>query len=196
MGVPTEVSPVGRTRTAPAPDSAVPLRIAFSSCQHYNSGYFSAHAHAATDAFDLYLFLGDYIYERGARHFPATCARTASRPWTSPPTAASTALARDDPGLRELHRLHPALHVWDDHEVENNYSDDLPAPAALQRDAGYRAAFEWIPRVVNPRTATGSTSGSRSTRPPTCSCSTRASTGGAAGRSAAPHPRGRRRCSG
>jgi phosphodiesterase/alkaline phosphatase D-like protein len=58
---------------------------------------------------------------------------------------------RTDAGLRELHRLHPALHVWDDHEVADNYTDNRPAPAALQRNAGYRAAFEWVPRVVEPR---------------------------------------------
>jgi alkaline phosphatase D len=58
---------------------------------------------------------------------------------------------RGDFGLRELHRLHPTLHVWDDHEVENNYTDNRPPPAALQRTAGYRAAFEWIPRVVERR---------------------------------------------
>ena len=61
------------------------------------------------------------------------------------------ALARADAGLQELHRLHPALHVLDDHEVENNYSDNLPPPQPLQRYAGYRAASEWIPRVVNKR---------------------------------------------
>jgi alkaline phosphatase D len=39
------------------------------------------------------------------------------------------------------------VHVWDDHEVENNYSDNAPAPAPLQRTAGYRAAFEWLPQI-------------------------------------------------
>ena len=46
--------------------------------------------------------------------------------------------------------MHPAVHVWDDHEIANNYSDNRPAPAPLQRAAGYRAAFEWIPRNVFP----------------------------------------------
>ena len=41
--------------------------------------------------------------------------------------------------------------MLDDHEVENNYSDNLPPPQPLQRYAGYRAASEWIPRVVNKR---------------------------------------------
>jgi alkaline phosphatase D len=54
---------------------------------------------------------------------------------------------RSDPDLRELHRLHPTVHVWDDHEVENNYSDNDPPPAPAQRAAGYRAAAEWLPRM-------------------------------------------------
>ena len=145
------VSPIGRTRTRPPRSSARPLRIAFSSCQQYQSGWFSAHANAAAETLDLYLFLGDYIYERGRSPQPtdfridtrdATDLRSYRRKY---------ALVRADPGLRELHRAHPAVHIWDDHEVENNYSDNLPPPAPLQRTAGYRAASEWIPRVVNRR---------------------------------------------
>jgi phosphodiesterase/alkaline phosphatase D-like protein len=147
----SSVSPIGRTRTRPPRTSARPLRIAFSSCQHYQSGWFSAHANAAAETLDLYLFLGDYIYERGRAPQPtdlrvdttdATDLRSYRRKY---------ALARADPGLRELHRVHPALHIWDDHEVENNYSDNLPPPAPLQHTAGYRAASEWIPRVVDRR---------------------------------------------
>ena len=41
-----EVSPVGRTRTTPAFD-AMPdrLRFAFTSCQHYETGYFNGYPH-------------------------------------------------------------------------------------------------------------------------------------------------------
>ena len=145
----TSVSEVGRTRTRPPDGSATPLRIAFSSCQRYASGHFSAHAHAATEDLDAYVFLGDYIYERVR---PGTFLGR-DEPFNANDLGSyrrKYAQYRSDPSLRELHRLHPALHVWDDHEVENNYSDNNPAPAALQRAAGYRAAFEWLPRVVEP----------------------------------------------
>jgi alkaline phosphatase D len=145
------VSPIGRTRTRPPRDSRGPLRIAFSSCQHYQTGWFSAHAHAATEALDLYLFLGDYIYERGRFPLPSDVRVDMSDATDLRSYRRKYLLAREDAGLRELHRLHPALHVWDDHEVENNYSDNLPAPSPLQRTAGYRAASEWIPRVVDRR---------------------------------------------
>ena len=148
----SHVSEVGRTRTRPPDDAAVPLRIAFSSCQNYNRGYFSPHVHAAAEPLDLYMFLGDYIYERGRivaaydvrqDHGNANDLRSYRRKYR---------LYRGDEGLRELHRVHPAVHIWDDHELENNYSDNRPLPpAAAQRSAAYRAAFEWIPRVVYPR---------------------------------------------
>ncbi|HZB77135.1 MAG TPA: alkaline phosphatase D family protein [Solirubrobacteraceae bacterium] len=145
------VSPVGRTRTRPPRDSAEPLRIAFSSCQQYQSGYFTPHAHAAAEQLDLYLFLGDYIYERGRTPLPGDVRTDRTDAVDLASYRAKYALARADAGLQELHRLHPALHVLDDHEVENNYSDNLPPPSPLQRAAGYRAASEWIPRVVDRR---------------------------------------------
>ena len=57
------VSPVGRTRTLPAPDASPDrLRFAFASCQHYEQGLFTAYDHMAKDDLDLVVHLGDYIY--------------------------------------------------------------------------------------------------------------------------------------
>ena len=58
------VSPVGRTRTAPAAD-ALPasLKLAVASCQHWEFGAYAAHRHIAAAAPDLVAFLGDYIYD-------------------------------------------------------------------------------------------------------------------------------------
>jgi phosphodiesterase/alkaline phosphatase D-like protein len=145
------VSPVGRTRTRMPVDSAEPLRIGFSSCQQYQAGWFTPHANAAAEQLDLYLFLGDYIYERGRSPIPGDVRADRTDAVDLASYRYKYALARSDAALQELHRQHPALHVLDDHEVENNYSDNLPAPSPLQRAAGYRAASEWIPRVVNKR---------------------------------------------
>ena len=146
-----DVSEVGRTRTRPDPTSATPLRIAFSSCQNFAHGHYSPHTHAATESLDLYLFLGDYVYERGRADalFPGREDRVDANDLGS--YRRKYKLYRSDPGLRELHRLHPSVHIWDDHEVENNYSDNNPPPALLQRFAGYRAASEWLPREVDRR---------------------------------------------
>ena len=57
-------SPVGRTRTSPAEnDRVAQLRIAQTSCQHFEQGYFVAHREIARRDVDFVLFLGDYIYE-------------------------------------------------------------------------------------------------------------------------------------
>lgn len=145
------VSPVGRTRTAPPRGSQTPMRMAYSSCQHYNYGYFSpAHLNAAAEDLDLYVFLGDYVYERGlVPGAPVRADRVDAVDLAS--YRRKYQVYRQDPGLRELHRQHPMVHIWDDHEVFNNYSQNNPPPASSQRVAAYRAAFEWMPRMAVPR---------------------------------------------
>ena len=145
-----DVSPVGRTRTLVPADSRTDQRLGFSSCQSYAHGYFRPHADAAAQDLDLYVFLGDYIYETRR---PAT----ATEPRTDPVDSVDLRsyrtkyrVYRSDESLRELHRLHPMVHIWDDHELANNYTDNHPAPSAAQRAAAYRVAFEWLPRMVFP----------------------------------------------
>jgi alkaline phosphatase D len=66
----------GRTRTAPAANSDVPIRLAWTSCQDYGAGHFGAYkvmlqedmARAEADQIRFVLHLGDFIYEtRGDR---------------------------------------------------------------------------------------------------------------------------------
>ena len=58
------VSPVGRTRTMPAPDQMPDsLRFAVTSCQNYEQGLFTAYQQMQRDEVDLVFHLGDYIYE-------------------------------------------------------------------------------------------------------------------------------------
>src|SRR5258706_6090263 len=59
-----ERSPIGRTRTFPAPDAdAARLRLAYASCQRWEHGYFGAYRHMVNEQLDAVVFLGDYIYE-------------------------------------------------------------------------------------------------------------------------------------
>ena len=60
----------GRARSAgsrPTPTDPTQLRLATTSCQHYETGYYAAHARLAEWAPDLVVFLGDFIYEYGAQ---------------------------------------------------------------------------------------------------------------------------------
>ena len=57
-----EASRVGRTRTLPLSGTPVRrLNMAFVSCQHYETGYFTAYRHMLNDDLDVVFHLGDYI---------------------------------------------------------------------------------------------------------------------------------------
>ncbi|MEA2412995.1 MAG: alkaline phosphatase [Thermoleophilaceae bacterium] len=145
-----DVSPVGRTQTLVPATSSQPQLLAISSCQNYTNGYFRAHADSAAQDLDLCVFLGDYIYEvkRGVTANDVRADPIDSNDLRS--YRAKYRLYRADDGLRELHRVQPVVHIWDDHEVANNYTDNRPAPSPLQRAAAYRASFEWLPRMAFP----------------------------------------------
>jgi alkaline phosphatase D len=145
-------SPVGRTRTMPAPEAAVArLRLAYASCQRWEHGYFSAYRHMVRENLDAVLFLGDYIYEYPGA---ANAVRTPTGGWvtTLDGYRERYALHRSEPGLQAMHAACPWLVTWDDHEVQNDYAglvpgDSGPAVAnfAARRAAAYQAFYEHMP---------------------------------------------------
>ena len=150
------VSPVGRTRTAPAPD-ALPalLKLAVASCQHWEFGSYAAHRQIAAAAPDLVAFLGDYIYEWGPYQLkhPARARRT-SESFTLADYRARYAQYKSDPDLQAAHHAAPWIVTWDDHEVANDYAGDrderLAPDFALRRAAAYQAFFEHMPLRLAP----------------------------------------------
>jgi len=144
-------SPVGRTRTAPAADAAASrLRFAFASCQQYEQGWFAAHRHMAGDDLDLVAFLGDYIYESswGRDHVRK---HDAGEPVTLADYRARYALYKGDADLQRSQHACPWIYTWDDHEVDNDYADDVPEDGMpreaflARRTAAYRAFYEHMP---------------------------------------------------
>ncbi|MGP3986394.1 alkaline phosphatase D family protein [Streptomyces sp. 3N207] len=154
------LSPVGRTRTAPAFGADLnELRLAAVSCQAYHDGYFTAHRHVAEEDVDLVFHLGDYLYEY------AVNAQGGARAYTDRQLPAvfnkemvsledyrlRYALYKSDPDLMAAHAAHPFLVTWDDHETENNYADDIPENGGssqeflVRRAAAYRAYWENLP---------------------------------------------------
>lgn len=144
-------TPVGRTRTAPAPDASIDrFRFAFASCQHYEHGYYTAYDHMAREELDLVVHLGDYIYEGGigrgrVRQHDGPEVRTLQQ------YRHRYATYRADPDLQAAHAAAPWVVTWDDHEVDNNYADgiaeDAQSPEAflLRRAAAYQAYYEFMP---------------------------------------------------
>jgi len=145
------VSPVGRTRTAPAPDSMPDtLKLAVASCQHWEFGAYAAHRHIAQAAPDLVAFLGDYIYEWGAystRHPERAMRRDES--FSLAQYRARYAHYKTDRDLQAAHLAAPWIMTWDDHEVANDYGalrDELLSPDfAARRAAAYQAYCEHQP---------------------------------------------------
>ncbi len=147
----TEVSPKGRTHTLPPADSLPErLRFAIASCQHYESGLYTAYEHMTREDIELVVHLGDYIYEGGI-------AENRVRRHNSPEIfalddyRARYALYRLDPALQAAHAMAPWIVTWDDHEVTNNYAGEIPERPVPRDDflrrraAGYQAYFEHMP---------------------------------------------------
>ena len=152
------VSPVGRTRTAPAA-AAMPdlLKLAVASCQHWEFGSYAAHRHIAAASPDLVAFLGDYIYEWGAyqlQHPQRAVRRDES--FTLEDYRRRYAQYKSDPDLQAAHLAAPWIVTWDDHEVANDYAagrDERLSPTfAQRRAAAYQAFYEHMPlRLPPPR---------------------------------------------
>ena len=152
----SEISPVGKTKTTPALGAAIPrMRFSFASCQMYEHGYYTAYWHMAQEDLDLVVHLGDYIYEYGPNEYVALTGnvRTHNGPkiFSLPEYRNRHALYRRDRDLRAAHAAFPWVVTWDDHEVQNNYIDELPEGELTteeflqRRAAAYQAYYEHMP---------------------------------------------------
>jgi alkaline phosphatase D len=144
-------SPVGRVRTTPAEGALTPLRFAVASCQHYETGLFTALGHLAREELDLALHLGDYIYEYGP--YPNRVRRHAGpEVRTVDDYRRRYAQYKSDPLLQAAHARCPWLVTWDDHEVDNNYAAaegenefEPEEQMRARRAAAYQAWWEHQP---------------------------------------------------
>jgi alkaline phosphatase D len=154
-------SPVGRTRTAPAPqDSPARLRLALVSCSNWEAGYFSPYRHlAARDDLDAVLHVGDYLYEYGTGEYANGRSNRVIR--AHEPAHEMVSLAdyrqrhaqyKTDPDLQALHAEVPWVTTWDDHEsandawsggAENHQADE--GDWATRKAVARTAYDEWMP---------------------------------------------------
>jgi alkaline phosphatase D len=151
-----ESSVLGKTRTLPAATSHA--RLAIVSCSNYPAGFFNAYAAiAAREDLDAVVHLGDYIYEFANGVFGDG---TSMGRVPDPDHEAVTlddyrrryATYRRDPDLQDVHRAHPFIAVWDDHEFADNAwfggsgSQETPGTGwSVRRRAATRAYIEWMP---------------------------------------------------
>lgn len=136
-----EISPVGRTKTAPAWGAHVnSLSFAFASCQAWVGGRYAAYRDMAQQDLDFVLHLGDYIYEK---RDTATLADFRNQ----------HALYKTSPDLQQAHAAFPFIVTFDDHEIENNWANDISQPDGEEsnqnflalRAAAFQAYYEHLP---------------------------------------------------
>lgn len=152
-------SAIGRTRTLPR-DGVSRLRLGVVSCSNLPQGYFNAYACLARRAdLDAILHLGDYIYEYPNKGYGDGTAlgRIPS------PDKEMVALQdyrerhaqyKADPDSQEVHRQHPFIVTWDDHEftnnawrggAENHDPDQGEGAWSIRKAAAEQAYYEWMP---------------------------------------------------
>ncbi len=162
-----QTSPLGRTRTLPV-GAAPRLRLAVVSCSNHAAGFFNAYRRIAERAdLDAVIHLGDYLYEYGPNTFGNL--RT-----PEPPNEMVTlsdyrlrhAQYKRDADSIEMHRQHPLIAIWDDHETtndswrdgaQNHTPGDSPTPPVgegsweTRVNVGLQAYYEWMPvRIPDP----------------------------------------------
>jgi alkaline phosphatase D len=151
-----EESRVGHFRTAPAPHELVrQIRFAFATCQDWPSGYYTAYRDMVENDLDLVLHLGDYTYEYA---IDGMTGRGISVPAGFGEETVDLrtyrlrhTLYKLDPDLQAAHAKFPFAVIWDDHEVQNDYSGlapefGSPSPEfTARRAAAYQAYYEHMP---------------------------------------------------
>ncbi|KAI0332127.1 hypothetical protein GY45DRAFT_1433422 [Cubamyces sp. BRFM 1775] len=179
-------SPTGMTRTISSPDTPAhlvnkgkPLTLAVFSCARYQDGYFNAYGVAAHNtSADIFVHLGDYIYESLGDGAPIGRATLGRELATLEDYRGRLNQYRTDVSLVTAHRNAPWITVWsssivplvqhrDDHEVADQAwkagtadSNDTavgcsfsPSGACFtdRKLAAVRAYHEWMPiRQVDP----------------------------------------------
>lgn len=147
-----ELSPIGRTRTMPTIETvASKMRFAFASCQHWESGLYTAYEHMAQDGLDLVVHLGDYIYEGKGR---PDGLRTHVGPEinTLDDYRNRHAQYKTDIFLQAMHQQVPWIVTWDDHEFDNNCAADISEETNVKKEdflarraSAYQAYYEHMP---------------------------------------------------
>jgi alkaline phosphatase D len=152
-----ERSVIGRTRTLPV-SGVSKIRLGVVSCANLPQGYFNVYACLANRAdLDAIVHVGDYLYE-----YPNGQYGDGTRLGRIPsPNREAIALSdyrerhaqyKTDPDSQAVHRQHPFIVTWDDHEFANNTwregAENHNAGEgewSARRAAAVQAYYEWMP---------------------------------------------------
>jgi len=156
----SSISEIGKSKTFSK--KTVSAKIGVFSCSNFPAGYFNAYqAGAEKNDLDLWLHLGDYLYEYPMGGYATDNAEKLGR--TPSPTHEMITLSdyrqrhaqyKLDQGSKALHKHAPLIAVWDDHEfsndawkkgAENHSEDGLEGDFFARRSAAIKAYYEWMP---------------------------------------------------
>lgn len=156
-----EQSPRGKAMTLPMAGANVEtLRFAIAGCQYYEDGLYTAHRHLAQEDAAFVYFYGDYIYER--RSAPMRTGYDGlPRPFVRAHEGQALFSIDDyrrrytqyklDPNLQAAHASAAWFVAMDDHEVENNWVQDISETDtpreifALRKAMALQAWYEHMP---------------------------------------------------
>lgn len=151
-------SMTGRTKTLP-PEGVSRVRLAVVSCSNLPQGFFNAYACIAKRAdLDAVLHLGDYIYDyANAQYGDGTAIHRIPAPdkeiLTLQDYRERHAQYKLDPDSQAVHRMHPFIVTWDDHEFSNNawwggaqnHTPSTEGDWTVRRAAAVQSYYEWMP---------------------------------------------------
>ena len=156
----SSISEIGKSKTFSK--NTVSAKIGVFSCRNYPAGYFNAYQAAAEkNDLDLWLHLGDYLYEYPMGGYATDNAEKLGR--TPSPMHEMITLSdyrqrhaqyKLDQGSIALHKHAPLIAVWDDHEfsndawkkgAENHSEDGSEGDFYARRSAAIKAYYEWMP---------------------------------------------------
>ena len=151
-------SMVGRTRTAPT-GHVDNIRMAVMSCSSYWSAHWSGLGYVADrNDLDLVVHLGDYLYDFvdkdelvRFRVGLEDLAHPDNRDWKNlAEVRRRYALHHSDPNWVRAHQQHPWTIVWDNHDIDPFYGNQLATPdvdieETITLQDTMRAFWEWTP---------------------------------------------------
>lgn len=156
----TAISESGKTKTLALNINKV--KIGVFSCSNFPAGFFNAYQAAAEkNDLDLWLHLGDYLYEYPMGGYATSNAKKLGRVPSPLHEIITLADYRErhaqyklDHGSKALHSNAPIIAVWDDHEfsndtwkkgAENHAIDGSEGDFYARRSAAIKAYHEWMP---------------------------------------------------
>ena len=158
----------GRARTLPATGSSPQaLRFGVCGCQSYEDGYYTAYRHLAREELAFVYHYGDYIYEyrggptrlsRGGALIASVREVEGDMLYDVADYRRRYAQYKSDPDLQRAHAAHAFFMTFDDHEIRDNWVQDIddetpPEVFRTRRAMALQAWYENVPirRASMPR---------------------------------------------